>query len=56
MIAALFYLQYHSTRNRLVTRFKRLQQPKYLIGAIAGGLYFYFYFIRYLFLDRKSVV
>ena len=49
MIAALFYLQYHSTRNRLVTRFKRLKQPKYLIGAIAGGLYFYFYFYRYLF-------
>ncbi len=49
MITALFYLQYHSTRNRLVTRFKRLQQPKYLIGAIAGGLYFYFYFFRYLF-------
>ena len=49
MIAALCYLQYHSTRNRLVTRFKRLKQPKYLFGAIAGGLYFYFYFFRYLF-------
>ncbi len=49
MIAALFYLQYHSMRNRLVTRVQRLQQPKYLIGAIAGGCYFYFYFVRYLF-------
>jgi hypothetical protein len=49
MIAALFYLQYHSTRNRLVTRFKRLKQPKYLFGAIVGGLYFYFYFFRYMF-------
>jgi len=49
MIAALCYLQYHSTRNRLVTRFKRLKQPKYLFGAIAGALYFYFYFFRYLF-------
>jgi hypothetical protein len=48
MIAALCYLQYHSARNRLVTRFKRLKQPKYLVGAIAGGLYFYFYFFRYL--------
>lgn len=48
MIAALCYLQYHSTRNRLVTRFKRLKQPKYLVGAIVGGLYFYFYFFRYL--------
>ncbi len=49
MIAALLYLQYHVFRNRLVSRFKRLKQPKYLIGAIAGGLYFYFYFVRYLF-------
>ena len=49
MIAALFYLQYHSVRNRLVSRFKRLKQPKYLVGAIVGGLYFYFYFFRYLF-------
>ena len=49
MIAALFYLQYQSARNRLVTRFKRLKQPKYLFGAIVGGLYFYFYFFRYLF-------
>ena len=49
MIAALFYLQYHSARNRLVSRFKRLKKPKYLVGAIIGGLYFYFYFFRYLF-------
>src|SRR5665213_199178 len=49
MIAALCYLQFHSTRNRLVTRFQRLKHPKYLFGAIAGGLYFYFYFFRYLF-------
>jgi hypothetical protein len=48
MITALFYLQYHSFRNRLVSRFKRLKQPKYLFGAIAGGLYFYFYFFRYV--------
>lgn len=53
MIAALFYLQYQSSRNRLITRFKRLKQPKYLIGAIAGGLYFYFYFFRYLFLGNS---
>jgi hypothetical protein len=49
MIAALCYLQYHSTRNRLVARFKRLKQPKYLFGAMVGGIYFYFYFFRYLF-------
>jgi hypothetical protein len=49
MIAALFYLQYHSFRNRLVSRFKRLKQPKYLVGAIVGGFYFYGYFYRYIF-------
>jgi ABC-2 type transport system permease protein len=49
MIAALLYLQYHTFRNRLASRFKRLKQPKYFIGAIVGGLYFYFYFFRYLF-------
>jgi hypothetical protein len=49
MISALLYLQYHTFRNRLVSRFSRLKQPKYLIGAIVGGLYFYFYFFRYLF-------
>jgi ABC-2 type transport system permease protein len=49
MTSALFYLQYHSFRNRLVSRFKRLKQPKYLIGALVGGLYFYWYFFRYLF-------
>ena len=49
MVFALLYLQYHTFRNRLVSRFKRLKQPKYLIGAIVGGLYFYWYFFRYLF-------
>ncbi len=49
MVSALFYLQYHTFRNRLVSRVKRLKQPKYLIGAVVGGLYFYWYFFRYLF-------
>src|SRR5688572_22799673 len=48
MISALFYLQLNSMKNRLVMRFKRLKQPKYLIGAIVGGLYFYWYFFRVL--------
>ena len=49
MISALFYLQFHSVKNRLLMRFKRLKQPKYLFGAIVGGLYFYWYFFRVLF-------
>jgi ABC-2 type transport system permease protein len=49
MISALCYLQYHSVVNRLKFRFKRLKQPKYLVGAIVGGIYFYWYFSRVLF-------
>jgi ABC-2 type transport system permease protein len=49
MISALCYLQFHSLKNRLVLRFKRLKQPKYLVGALVGGLYFYWYFFRFLF-------
>jgi hypothetical protein len=39
MISALFYLQFHSVKNRLKSRVKRLQQPKYLVGAVVGILY-----------------
>jgi ABC-2 type transport system permease protein len=49
VISALLYLQYYSIRNRTVMRIKRLKQPKYLIGGIVGGLYFYWYFFRTLF-------
>src|ERR1035437_4105242 len=33
-------------------RIKRLKQPKYLLGAIVGGLYFYWYFFRTFFGTR----
>ena len=56
MTTALFYLWQMSVRNRLVTRFTRLRQPKYLAGAIVGGLYFYFYFFRWMFLPHWLVV
>jgi len=48
MISALLYLQYYTLRNRTVARFKRLKNPKYLVGGIVGALYFYFYFFRYI--------
>jgi len=47
MISALLYLQFHSIKNRLLLRIKRLRQPKYLFGGIVGGIYFYFYFFRH---------
>jgi ABC-2 type transport system permease protein len=46
MVSPLLYLQFYSVKNRLVLRIKRLKQPKYLVGAIVGGLYFYWYFFR----------
>src|SRR6266850_1211056 len=49
MLSALLYLQFHSIKNRFLLRIKRLRQPKYLFGAIVGGIYFYFYFFRYFF-------
>jgi ABC-2 type transport system permease protein len=48
MFAALFYLQFQSAKNRVLLRFRRLKQPKYLLGGIVGALYFYAYFFRYL--------
>ncbi|HEY4299566.1 MAG TPA: putative ABC exporter domain-containing protein [Candidatus Didemnitutus sp.] len=46
MTRALFYLYLTSTRNALAERVRRLRQPKYLVGAIVGGLYFYFFMFR----------
>jgi ABC-2 type transport system permease protein len=41
---ALGYLVTRSFVNGVLFRLRRLRQPKYLIGAILGGAYFYFYF------------
>jgi ABC-2 type transport system permease protein len=48
MIGAFFYLVGQSWKNRTLMRFRRLKQPKYLVGAIAGGLYLYFYMFRFV--------
>ena len=40
-LGALFYLRVTSLRNAVVSRFRRLKQPKYLVGAIVGIAYFY---------------
>ncbi len=55
MIAgALFYCQFHSLQNRLLTRIKRLRRPKYLVGAIVGALYFYGYVFRAFLPGRRG--
>ncbi len=46
MLAALLYLRLTSFQNWLRTRARRLRQPKYLLGAIVGCAYFYFFFFR----------
>jgi hypothetical protein len=46
VLSALIYLRATSFANWARTRAQRLRQPKYLIGAIVGFAYFYFFFIR----------
>src|SRR5690242_15877864 len=48
MFSALLYLHFTSLGNRLIRQFKRLKQPKYLVWAAVGGLYFYFYVFRWM--------
>ncbi len=54
MNCALLYLYTRSLAGSLRQRLVRLKRPKYLFGALFGGLYFYGYFYRFLFLSRKD--
>ena len=36
MLNASFYIAWCSTKNRVRVRLRRLREPRYLIGAIAG--------------------
>ena len=44
MISASVYIIVCSAKNRLRRRLKRLREPRYLVGAIVGSIYFYFSF------------
>ncbi len=46
MLGALLYLRLTSLKNLLLSRLRRLRQPKYLVGAIVGAGYFYLAFFR----------
>src|SRR5437763_1494071 len=46
MIGAALYLVGRSLLNATRRRVARLRQPKYLIGLVVGGLYFYSFFFR----------
>jgi hypothetical protein len=49
--SAFLYLQFTTVKNSVVQRFRRLKQPKYLVGAIAGLAYFYLVFFRRVLAD-----
>ncbi|MDB6168136.1 MAG: putative transporter, permease protein [Verrucomicrobia bacterium] len=54
IIRALLYLRCMSLRNLLLSRLRRLKQPKYLVGAIVGAGYFYMMFFRRSRFDRAG--
>ncbi len=43
---AFVYLHVASAINSMKRRLLRLRQPKYLVGAVVGGAYMYFFFFR----------
>lgn len=43
----LLYLRFTTLRNKLGSQLRRLRQPKYLFGAMAGAAYFWFFFFRH---------
>ncbi len=53
MIGAFLYLQLTTVRNLVWQRLKRLRQPKYLFGALAGAAYFYLVFFRHAFRNPR---
>ena len=48
LLRALLYLRLMTVRNIALSRLRRLKQPKYLIGFIAGAAYLWFIFLRRL--------
>src|SRR5438477_3607906 len=42
MLIASLYILACSTKNRVLVRLRRLREPRYMLGAIAGAAYMYF--------------
>ena len=55
MIRAFFYLTLCSWRNLLLVQLKRMKQPKYLIGVVAGSLYFILALFGPLLMNRDAM-
>ena len=45
MLNASLYILWCTSRNRMRQRIRRLREPRYLFGAIAGIAYLYFTFV-----------
>lgn len=54
MFSALVYLQTRLFWNRGRVQVRRLRQPKYLAGTVAGAVYVYFFLIRGLLTENRS--
>lgn len=54
MFTALVFLQTRLFWNRVRVQIRRLRQPKYLAGTIAGAAYVYFFLIRGLLSNNRS--
>jgi hypothetical protein len=46
MLRALLYLRLMSLKNLVLSRLRRLRQPKYLFGAVVAAAYLYFFVFR----------
>ena len=55
VVGAFAYLQATSLYNNLRQRLLRLRQPKYLLGALAGGVYMYFFVFRHMLRNGPGV-
>jgi len=42
MLSASLYITVCSARNRVRARLRRLREPRYFVGAVAGAAYLYF--------------
>jgi hypothetical protein len=50
---ALLYLRLTTAKGWLKSRLRRLKQPKYLVGAVVGVAYIYFFFVRNIAQSRR---
>jgi len=49
VIRTFAFITFHSLKNRVLSRLRRLKQPRYLVSAVAGLAYLWFISFRHLF-------